>query len=308
MTDNTIETALGGAKIKTICDNLTRVGFDWRAMCVEALIEAHTERARPIERAKETLKGAYCKPNDLGTFVRAVIAGTARIAFRSESFVKKYMALSDNEALDAIEREVLGRDNPWEFAEAMGEYTIRISWSDDAMYAVHRLAPPWKGDPFEEIKGLNSLDAACCLDVDVVQVNANYPIAAMLLDESLTAATKFPDSKVGQRAAEAHAKAHKRYAFAKTKDTFIGVDRSLLCPRSNIAGAHTATYPKETEAAMDATALFIVTDDATWGMLLLGRIKPAADSPTAEFLAKFRKTYRVELAGNAGGVICSRRE
>jgi ribosomal protein S27E len=294
----TQEMPFGGSKMKAICDELDSVNFDWRAI----LLEAHNNRSQSIARAKEAQNNRYLTTDCPKTFAAEVCFGIARIEVRNRDFAKKLMGCTGGEdvakvfaleTLDAMSLEV-----------ALEDYHVRFAWNNNAVFAVHRRAPAW----VEKFTVLNAdqLDAACCLGIDRFNLEG---IENLVIDEAdcLNPATFFSKDKAAANAAGIYARAHKYYVFARTAGGGVALKRSLLDTPNPPLGVREASYPDETSRLMTDCTPFIITDDATWGQILLGKIAPAAGSRTESFLAQFREVYKIEPAENVGGVVCSRR-
>jgi hypothetical protein len=99
----------------------------------------------------------------------------------------------------------------------------------------------------------------------------------------------------------------KKYVFRVESNICIGVRRDMFLKEDADLNIVSASYPKETMTAIEAGAKYIITDDATWGQIVLENMALVSGSPTSECLAKLQAEYHVVSDENPGGVICVRR-
>jgi hypothetical protein len=286
-------------KYREICDDLKLAGINWRDVCVGALTAAHEDNAFAIERTKNAQKGGIDRTCGLVGFIKAVTRGTARITIRNSHVVPLLKSVDRIHAFEQLETVRRAQLSPHEFTDALQEYDVQFSVFKDVACLRHHDAGPWDGS-VGPIITVYCLETECQLGAKRLDIEMGSPLMHALLGGAWPAGN---DSLTEEAVI---ASARKLYAFAVSGGKCVGVLRSLLGKENTDLGIVQAAYPKETVAAMEAGAAFIITEDATWGSML-DNGEGINGSPTAEFLAKFREVYDIEPAKNAGGVICIRR-
>jgi hypothetical protein len=286
-------------KYREICDDLKIAGIDWRDVCVGALTSAHEDNALEIERTKTAKKGDLHRACGLVGFIDAVARGTARIIVRNSHVVHLLKAIDRVHAFEQLETVRRAQMSPHEFTDALQEYDVQFSVFEDVARLRHHDAGPWNGS-VGPIITVYCLEAECQLGSGRLDIEMGSPLMRALLGDP------WPIGNNSLAEEAVIATARNLYVFAVCRGKCTGVLRALLGKENTDLGIVQAAYPKETVAAMEAGAAFIITEDATWGSML-DNGEGINGSPTAEFLAKFREVYDIEPAKNAGGVICIRR-